>query len=928
MRLALLLAAAVLAAPAQSQPDDNPGIGSEIARVPALPRMTALSLTEPVRVDGRLDEAAWAEAQPATGFVQTEPLAGAPASERTEAFVAFDRSALYVAVRCYVRDPATLVRRLVRRDQFDEASDRVFVEVGSPADGRTAFSFGVNLAGAQQDALLFDDSSFGDVTWDAVWDSAVGRFSGPDGQGYAVEIRIPFSQLRYDADSEAPWQVQFQRDIAATGERAYWASIPPDSDGYVSRFGGLHGLRGLRAPRRVEVVPYAATRLTRAPGDADDPFYDDNDLSPAVGFDARVGVTSALTLSATVNPDFGQVEQDPADVNLTDFETQFAERRPFFVEGTDVFYFGGTRAAAYVTDRPQFFYARRIGRAPVAFRQLYPETGFAYLDSPEQTTILGAGKLSGQVGEWTVGALAALTGRESAAFVTTDGVRQALPVEPLSGYTVLRARRAWNGGRTAAGAFGSAVLRDTDRLEFQAVVPTDATVVGLDAEHTFAGRVWSLSGVASGSRVAGGPGAIGLLQRSSRRYYQRTDAGYLAVDPEADVLAGYRAEATAAKVGGEDAWRGAVTLSATSPGFETNDLGFQLRADWLGVDWRTEVNDADPGPAWLQRVQGFFYGGQALNYGGDLVYNRFNAGFYARFSNLWNTTVILSGRPTYVNDRLTRGGPITLRPADYSASVRLATNRALPVSGEVSVARRGEFGHDYQGVGREWTWQVRPSVSARVTDALSLSLAPQWTTGFNTDQYVSERRLSSAADPNAPDGFGERRYVFSDVRSEALFVGLRVDWALTPDLTVQGYAGPYVDARRFSGFRQLAARRSYDFVRFGETPGTALEPLRYDAENDADVPVAFEDAEYFLATDAAGESFYIGDQDFTYLSLRGNAVVRWQWSPGSELFFVWQQTRDEFSDLRGLDVASDLADVFGGDVQNVFQIKATYWFGL
>ncbi len=885
-----------------------------------------------VRVDGRLDEAAWGRAQAATDFVQLEPTPGAPASERTEAFVLYDRAALYVGLRCYVRDPATLVRRLVRRDDFGEGSDRVFVEIGSPADGRTAYSFGVSLAGVQQDVVLFNDQNNGDLTWDAVWDSAVGRFEGPGGEGYAVEIRVPFSQLRYDADSSVPWQIQFQRDVAATGETDYWAPIPPDADGYVSRFGQLHGLRDLRAPRRIEVVPYAATRAIRAPGDPADPFYAETDLSPAVGFDASVGLTSSLTLTATVNPDFGQVEQDPADVNLTDFERRFPERRPFFVEGVDAFAFGWTRASAYVTEQPEFFYSRRIGRSPQSFGGLYGFSGpdgtrdtpddVVYFDSPEQTTILGAAKLSGQVGEWTVGVLTALTGRETAAFVTAGGDRAELPVEPLSNYAVARARRAWNGGRTGLGLFGSSVLRDADGTAFSAVVPTDATVAGVDAEHTFAGREWSVSALVAGSAVRGGEGAVARLQRSSRRYYQRTDAHYLDLDPDRASLTGYRAEATVARVGGGRHWRGAVTLGATSPGFETNDLGFQRRADWAGGDWRVNYSESQPGVAGVQRISAYLYGAQYLNYGGDLVYNRFNTGGSVRFSNLWTVSSVVAVRPEYVNDRLTRGGPLALRPADYSASLTVSTNPSRPLQLSASVADRREVGHDYAGVDPEWTRRVRLGVTARPSETLEVSFEPEWTSAYGTDQY-----LFSAADPNAPDGFGGRRYLFADVRSEALFLAASVDWAFSPDVTLQLYAGPYIDARRYVGYRQLAARRSYDFVRFGETAGTALDPFAVGPDDEA-VPSTFEAADFFEATDAAGESVRIYDEDFTYLSLRGNAVARWQWRPGSELFLVWQQTRDDFGALRGLDVFGDVADVFGGEVRNVFQLKATYWFGL
>src|SRR5690606_24906983 len=245
------------------------------------------------------------------GFTQSQPEPGSAASEHTEVAVLYDEEALYVAFWATVRDPATLVAPLARRDAFP-VTDRVSVDIDSYGDGRTAFSFAVTAGGVEQDILLYDDV-WEDATWDAVWEGEVAHTA----DGYTAEFRIPFSQLRYAATAgPQTWGIQFQRDIPATGEIGFWAPVPPEAGGYVSRFGRLTGLEGLRAPRRVELVPYALTQLTRAPGEADDPFYAANEVQPNVGFDAKVGLSSNLTLTATVNPDFGQVEADPAVVNL------------------------------------------------------------------------------------------------------------------------------------------------------------------------------------------------------------------------------------------------------------------------------------------------------------------------------------------------------------------------------------------------------------------------------------------------------------------------------------------------------------------------------------------------------------------------------------------------------------------------------------
>ncbi len=867
------------------------------APAPRSVRAHRLAGDERVRVDGRMDEAAWGAAPRATGFVQSAPTPGAPSTEPTEVAVLYDDDALYVGVRAYARDPSTLVRRLVRRDGFGDLSDRVYIEVGSPADGRTAFSFGVNLAGAQQDVVLANDQNDGDATWDGVWDSAVRPFSDVDGTGgYVVEVRIPFSQLRFDPSNGRPWQFNVQRDVGATGEVAYWSPISPEADGYVSQFGVLTGLEGLQAPRRAEVLPYVATRLTREPGSVDDPFYDENALSPRVGLDAQIGVTSGLTLTATINPDFGQVEADPAVVNLSQFETFFAERRPFFVEGTEVFSFGGTRGRA-AAERPTFFYSRRIGGQPSSFRAVYGDSVSAdgpdgdpvrdrvfWTDVPEQTTIAGAAKLSGQAGPWTVGLLEAVTTDEDAEFVTEGGFRSRLPVAPLANYLVGRAQRNGRGGRTVVGGFLSSVIRDTRTEAFGPLLAATATVGGVDLETATASRAWTLSAVAAGSVVTGDADAITALQRAPQRYYQRPNTGYLTVDPDAESLRGYRVETALAKTGGGPHWRGSLTLGATSPGFEVNDLGYQERADILSADWNVSYNEPRPGASFLNYAQVFAYGAQGVNYGRDHVLQNFNLGTYVQFSNLWGAQVIATGRPAYKNDRVTRGGPLTERPPDGSLSLYLASNSARRLSGTLTLAGRRELPHSYAGVGNEWTVLVRPRISYRPTDALALSFEPEWTRLYNTDFFI----YRAAAEAGAPGEIGGALNAFQDYRLESLGLGLRADWAFTPDLTLQLVAVPKVDALEFGSVRALAEAGSYDFV-----------PLGGD-----------------------------GVADYTLLSLRGNAVLRWEWRPGSTVYAVWQQVRDEYDVFQSLDVLGDFGNVFGADVTNVFLIKASYWFGL
>ncbi|MFN3596937.1 MAG: DUF5916 domain-containing protein [Rubricoccaceae bacterium] len=868
-----------------------------------------------IRIDGRLDESAWALAPVATGFTQREPNPGAPASERTEVRVLYDSEALYVGFRAYVSDPATLVGPLARRDAFPVA-DRVSVDIDSYGDGRTAFSFALTLSGTKQDLLVYDDVSE-DVGWDAVWAGEVARFEGPEGAGYTAEFRIPFAQLRYPpGQGPQVWGIQFQRDIPATGETVFWAPILPDREGYVSRFGRLTGLSALPAVRRVELLPYVATRLTRAPGDAADPFYAPNAFAPALGLDAKLGLTSGLTLTATLNPDFGQVEADPADVNLSAFETFFEERRPFFVEGTDVFAFGGTRTSS-VSNRPTFFYSRRIGREPASFDRLYPDSAYVYLRAPEQTTIAAAGKLSGQVGSWSVGVLSAATTPERAAYVSPDGARREARVAPAASYSVARVRRAWRGGGSTLGGFASAALRDAGG-PFAPVLPGRAVVAGLDGEHAFAGRAWTLSGVLAGSSVAGDAALVSALQRAPQRFFQRPDAAHLALDPDATRLEGYRAELSLAKTGGGRHWRGSATLGAVSPGFEVNDLGFQTRADLLAADAFVEY--VQPRAERVRRWSVFGIANHGWSYGGDRVIQAYRAGTFTQLRNLWVVSTVFGLSPEHVNDRLTRGGPLALRPADVSGSLRVSSDARRAVRGTLRGQARHELPHAHDA-GTKWVWALFGDVSYRPSLALDLSLRPEYVRRFDTDQYLGAR-----PDPVAEATFG-RRYLFADIRQDALFLGFRADWTFSPDLTLQLYAAPYVATGRFHGFKQLRAPRTFDFDVFGRDRGTVTPQVTGPAGTY--VPTDdFDRAErYVINPGDGGSAFAIANRSFNYRSLRGNAVLRWEWRPGSTLFFVWQQVRDDFAAYDGFRLGDELGEVFRAPPENVFLVKASYWFG-
>jgi hypothetical protein len=901
--LALLVALLVaLSSPSYAQTSHPP----EIPDVPALPTHTALRLEadERPRIDGVLDEPAWARAPKSADFVQRAPNPGQPATERTEVAVLYDDAALYVGFRCYLRDPAALVARLARRDEFD-SSDRVSVAFDSYDDDRTAFYFGVTAGNVEQDLLMYNDNNE-DPSWDAVWDGKAARFEDAEGAGYTVEMRIPFSQLRYRTGAgPETWGLQFQRRIPSTGEDDFWAPILPDVDGFVSRFGRLDGLDVQRAPRQIELVPYALTQLTRAPGDAGDPFYAENEVQPNVGFDAKVGLSSDLTLTATVNPDFGQVEADPAVVNLSAFETFFEERRPFFVEGLDVFDYGSTRTNN-VSYRPTFFYSRRIGRSPT--RGLSGAEA-VWVDSPQQTTIAAAGKVSGKVGGWSVGLLDAMTMQEDARFIDETGAEHRTPVEPRANYLVGRLRRDFREGGTVVGGIVTAVNRamGADGL-FDALVPSSAYLGGLDFEHRFAERNWTFSGVMAASNVNGTAELVTRLQQAPPRYYQRPDADHLGVDGTRTGLSGFHTEISLAKTGGEH-WGMSLTGTATTPGFEVNDLGFQFRADATSINYFTNYRESEP--RHLQFYNIWHFGGAAVNFGGDLISHYYGLGTYVELRNQWWLNGNLRFFPWQLNDRLTRGGPIAGRPVDASINLSAGTDDSRAVAGSAWLSLRRELPNDYAGAPAEYDAYFGLGLTARPSDALSISVEPTVGWQFDNDQFFTR-----IEDPLAARTFGTR-YVFADIAGQDFDVGLRVNYTFTPELTLQLFAQPFISSGRYSHFKEFREPRSFDYDVYGVARGTVTE-LR-----DGDRVTG-----YLVDPGDGGESFELGNRDFNFRSLRGNAVLRWEWRPGSTLFFVWQQQRTDFAAYDGFGVVEELGEVFRAPVENVFLVKATYWLGL
>ncbi len=841
-------------------------------------------------IDGRIDEPVWAAADVATGFVQTQPRAGRPATQRTEVRILYDDEALYVAARMHDTTPDSIVAQLARRDS-EIHSDWFYVAIDSYFDRRTAFVFGLNPVGVKVDALLHNDTE-GDVSWDAVWEGAATL----DEDGWSAEFRIPLSQLRFGTPQqgrEQLWGVNFLRKIARAGEESWWAPIPPDGARVVSLFGELRGLRDLRPPRRLEVTPYVVGRATRAPGVDDDPFHRSTHPFGSAGADVKAGLTSDLTLTATFNPDFGQVEADPSVVNLTPSEIFFSERRPFFVEGIDIFRFGIGLGDGELGNE-SLFYSRRIGRPPQG------RVEGEYTTAPDHTTILAAVKLSGKTtGGWSVGLLDAVTAAQHGRYRADDQEGET-PVEPLTNYAVARVIRDFRDGNSAVGGIVTATNRrlpESGELDW---LRRSAYTGGIDVRHQFGGNAYRVSASLTGSRVAGAPEAIDRVQRSPVHYFQRPDADHLGYDPERTVLAGFAAKADLFKLEGN--LRFAGFLLTSSPGFEANDLGFQNTSDLALAGGWVGYQQYEPGRilrSWSVNTNvlaGATYGGEPLVLTGNI-----NGPF--QFNNFWGGTLALAAEGPVLSASMLRGGPAFLKPAAWHVLSNLYTDERRPISLGTTFRMSGEPEAGTRSFRAESNLNIRPA------HHMDVSLGTSYANIRSDVQYVATRQVPSRT-----------HWVLGALDQTTVAMTARLNYALSPDVSVQFYAQPFVSTGWYSDFKLVADARA---PRLSDRTHT-LGPDEISATADDDGRIR-----HHVDLDGDGATdFSFDDPAFSFRQLRSNLVLRWEYRPGSTLFLVWSQGRTDIDRNGRFRFADDVDALRHADSTNVLLVKASYWFGL
>ncbi|CAA9331233.1 MAG: hypothetical protein AVDCRST_MAG11-2482, partial [uncultured Gemmatimonadaceae bacterium] len=783
-----------------------------------------------------------------------EPTTGATPRFRTELRVLYDDRALYVLARMHDPAPDSILPLLSRRDVRTQ-SDQIKLVIDAYHDGRTAFQFCLNPAGVKRDFYVYNDG-VEDVTWDGVWDGA----ARVDSLGWVAEYRIPFSQLRFANAPSHTFGLLAVRDVARTGQRISWPLYHRNRQGYVSQGGTLTGIDGLVPPRRIEVAPYVVTKNVTQPrlGDAGGFRHPQQ---ATVGADAKVGLASNLTLDATINPDFGQVEADPAVLNLGAFEQFFEERRPFFLEGAGTFAYR-TACEDIDTGCTGLFYSRRIGRSP----QLAGRYGDAA--SPTFSTIQGAAKLTGRLPTGlSVGVLDAVTGRER----TGRGT-----LEPATNYLVVRATQDLRGGQSGVGAMVTGVNRALDASS-DPFLRRSAYTGGVDVRHRFWNRNYELTASLSASAVSGSAAAIARLQADGVHRYQRPDDG-VALDPTRTRLAGDAQRLTVSKFGGGNT-RFQSVYQRFSPGFESNDLGFQLRADeQLFRNWFS-FNLQKPTRLYRQAYLNFNEW-NSWTTAGLLTNVGVNTNWHVQLpvQHWLHAGASRNAMGASYDDRVARGGPAVRRSPSWNAFAGWeGDGRWAAIPNLFANVSGGDEG-------RSRSWSVDPGVSLRVASRVSSSLSLSYRRNQNDWQWTG----------NVGDaGADTTRYTFAHLDQTTMSVTTRLNVTATPTLSLQLWAQPFVSAGRYSDVRALAAPRAARyadrFAPYADTSGA--------------VPAGFDVAQ-----------------------LRANTVVRWEYRPGSALFVVWQHGRESFGrDATTFNFRRDYGDLWGLHPNNTFLVKFSYW---
>lgn len=838
----------------------------------------------PPRIDGMFDEASWNGASWQSDFTQFDPDNGAAALQETEFAIMYDDANIYVAFKCHDTEAQLIDSRLTRRDGW--GGDLVGIHFDSYFDKRTSFQFFVSASGVKNDGFTSgDDGDNFDDSWDPIWYVKTNIHAS----GWDAEMRIPLSQLRF-ADQDAQiWGLQVARNLFRSDEWSLWQHIPNDVNGWVSLYGELHGLNNIKARKQVELAPFVVAKTEIYEAEEGNPYQDGQDYGIDAGLDGKIGITNDLILDFAINPDFGQVEADPSQVNLSAYEVFFQERRPFFIEGSNITDFQITPGGSPFS-RDNLFYSRRIGKTP----SLYPDLDDnEYADISGNTRMLGSFKLTGKTNSgWSVGVVESVTQRVFAK-IDREGVERKLEVEPLTNYLVGRLQKDMNEGNTILGGMVTSVNRDLQTKELN-FLPKSALTGGIDFTQYFQDRKYFFVMNVAASHVKGSEEAIYDLQKSSRRLFQRPDADYLSLDPNKTALTGYGGNIAFGSAP-SSGLRGMLNLAYRSPGFELNDIGYLRQSDimfqfiWLGYRVAKPFSIFRSFNVNFNQWAGFDFEPSNLFKGGNVNMN-------AQFNNFWSLGMGMDKDGVGKSNSELRGGPALHMPGNLNFWMNIHSNSRKKMWGNVGFNTSTGTSSAFK------SRSIFGSISYRPTNSLSISLEPSFSTFEAELQYVDQFEFDD-----------EDRYVFANIDQKTFQLTINVDYSISPNLSVQYYGAPFVSGGLYDDYKRITDPRAEVFQD------------RYEAYQSSEISYNSLDEIYNINEYNGNNLSYSFDKpDFNFRQFRSNFVIRWEYTPGSLLYLVWSGGKTDYVSDGQFDLNNDLSKLFKTKGNNVFLVKASY----
>jgi len=775
-----------------------------------------------------------------------------------------------------------------RRDGFD--GDLVGIAFDSYHDLRTGFTFLVSASGVKSDEIVIDGDN-GDVNWDPIWYCK----TNIDDKGWTAEFSIPLSQLRFGKQENYIWGLQVGRILFRKQETSLWQFVSPTASAWVANFGELHGIQNIAPKKQRDIIPYVAGAYESYQHDPENPYAKGSDWFGNMGLDGKWGLTNDFTLDFTINPDFGQVEADPSEVNLTTFETKFEEKRPFFIEGKNILSFRHTPGDGPLS-YDNLFYSRRIGKAPSYYPDLADNE---YEKRPSNTTILGAFKVTGKTKNgWSLGIMESVTQKEVSE-IDSAGKRRTVVVEPLTNYLATRIQKEMNGSNTRLGVMLTATHRNLSEPYLKDNMHRMAYTGGIDFNHQWKNKTYYLNLNSAFSTVMGSNTAIYETQTSSPHFFQRTDAKHLSVDSTRTSLHGYSGTIEQGKAG-NGKWMYTFWLTWRSPGYNPNDIGYMRANDeiqqifWVGFRQREPFSIFRNFNVNFNQWFGETFGLEKKYIGGNV-----NAHWV--FKNYWGMGGGISRDGKWLSTETLRGGPALVYDGGWNPWIYIDSDnrKKIQLSFNYFNYRRDHKTATHHNANLGIRWQI--------SDAFNVSLEPGISKRYEETEYIS-----------LPDSLNENIYIRGKIQQSTTYLTFRLNYNITPDFTVQFYAMPFISAGKYSEFKRITnskADKYYDrYIQYTN------EQVSYDSENEI----------YNIDEDINGMPDIRFDQpNFNVFDFNSNLVIRWEYKPGSTVYLVWSQNRSESFNYGNFDLLEDIKTLFLETYpRDVFLVKFSYRFGL